>query len=66
MEGETGFLVKTGDVAGLAGAMVRMSADREAARAMGARGRAMCLERFSAEAMVAGIEAVYGRLMGRA
>ena len=63
VDGETGFLVKTGDVQGLCAAMVRMAADRAAARAMGARGREMCRERFAAERMVGQIESLYERLL---
>ncbi|HVT79070.1 MAG TPA: hypothetical protein VHM90_00320, partial [Phycisphaerae bacterium] len=58
----TGLLVKTGDGGGLGAAMVRMACDRAGARAMGRRGRELCRERFAAETMVRGIEAVYERL----
>jgi glycosyltransferase involved in cell wall biosynthesis len=62
LDGQTGYLVKTGDAEALAAAMVRMAKDREKARAMGAYGRAFCLERFSAEVMVERIEQVYRQL----
>lgn len=62
VEGTTGFLVPTGDVAQLCRAMVRMANDRTAARAMGETGRRFCLQRFSADVMVDGIEKVYRQL----
>jgi glycosyltransferase involved in cell wall biosynthesis len=61
----TGYLVKTGDGKGLARAMIRMSQDRAAAAAMGARGRELCRQRFAAETMVKGIEAAYDELLQR-
>jgi glycosyltransferase involved in cell wall biosynthesis len=61
----TGFIVKTGDSAGLAEAMIRMSRDREEAAAMGRRGRELCRERFAAETMVNRIEALYDALLHR-
>ncbi len=64
VEGKTGFLVKTGDAAGLCAAMVRMAGDAVGARKMGTAGRAMCVERFSAEVMVEGIERVYRGIGG--
>jgi glycosyltransferase involved in cell wall biosynthesis len=43
-DGETGLLVAEGDVAGMAGALARLIADRGLARRMGAAGRAHALE----------------------
>jgi glycosyltransferase involved in cell wall biosynthesis len=63
IENETGFLVKTGDAPALCQAMIRMAANREQAREMGARGREQCKVRFSANTMVNGIEAEYNRLL---
>ncbi len=60
---KTGFLVKTGDAAGLCAAMVRMASDRARAKEMGMVGRQFCLERFSNEVMVERIESVYNRLV---
>ncbi len=59
----TGLLVKTGDSAALAAAMIRMAADRNAAVEMGAHGRAICRERFAAETMVRQIEELYEKLL---
>jgi len=58
-EGETGRLVKPGDVAGLREAAMWMWDHAGERRAMGSRGRAMCREAFSVEAMAAGLERVY-------
>jgi glycosyltransferase involved in cell wall biosynthesis len=49
----TGLLVAPGDVAGVAAALARLSADPAAARAMGERGRERQRERFDGDAMVA-------------
>jgi glycosyltransferase involved in cell wall biosynthesis len=65
IDGQTGYLVKTGDTAALADAMVRLAADREKARAMGAYGRTFCMERFSAQGMVERIEQLYRHLSER-
>jgi glycosyltransferase involved in cell wall biosynthesis len=62
---QTGLLVKTGDAKALGQAMAEMARDRAQARLMGERGRALCAERFSAETMVARIESLYQRLLGR-
>jgi glycosyltransferase involved in cell wall biosynthesis len=44
--GETGLLVEPGDALGLSDAMARIGEDRDAAAAMGARGRRLIEERF--------------------
>jgi glycosyltransferase involved in cell wall biosynthesis len=59
----TGFLVKTGDAAGLCAAMVRIAHDRAAGAVMGQNGRVVCAQRFAADHMVKEIEAVYRRLL---
>jgi len=58
-DGVTGLLVKPGDVKGLADAISRTVGDLPSARKWGERGREFCRARFSAEAMVASIEALY-------
>lgn len=64
VDGVTGRLVKTGDAAGLAEAMVWM-AEHEAERvAMGAAGQRLCMERFAADVMVERIESLYRELLG--
>jgi len=57
--GETGLLVKAGDVAGLARATVKLALDGELRRRMGEEGRRRCLEMFSTGKMVSDIESVY-------
>ena len=51
VDGQTGLLVEPGDTAALARAFVRLARDREAARRMGAAGRARQRERFTAGTM---------------
>lgn len=58
-DGETGLLVRAGDVAGLRGAAEWMWDHGEGRRAMAQRGQAICREAFSVEAMAAGLERVY-------
>ncbi len=57
----TGRIFMVGDTAGLRDAVVWMHEHPEERRAMAARGRAMCAQMFSTEAMVQGLEAVYAR-----
>ncbi|MBI2921122.1 MAG: glycosyltransferase family 4 protein [Planctomycetes bacterium] len=58
-EGVTGLLVRPEDVRGLAAAINRVVADPSAARRWGERGREVCRERFSADAMVRALEGLY-------
>jgi mannosyltransferase len=62
-EGVTGALVPTGDVDALVAALEPLMRDPASAAAMGARGRARVLEKFSLEAEAAAIAAVYRRLV---
>ena len=48
-EGETGFLVESGDHAAMADRIIHLLNDSEHARAMGARGKAMAEQRFASE-----------------
>lgn len=63
IDGQTGRLVKTGDVRALADAIRWVVEHPERAREMGARGREACRERFSAERMVAKLDALYLRAL---
>lgn len=63
--GETGFLVKPDDVAGLQESIVRLLADAELRARLGASGRARVDPAFRAETMVTEIAEVYRRLLGR-
>jgi L-malate glycosyltransferase len=59
----TGLLVPARDPTPLAAAIARLLAAPPDAAAMGARGRAVVVERFSARAMVQQMEALYARLL---
>ena len=58
-DGETGRLVKPGDLEGLRSAMEWMIEHPEQRRAMGVRGRSLCAERFPASVMVEQLERLY-------
>ncbi|MBX3027549.1 glycosyltransferase [bacterium] len=62
-EGTTGHLVPARDADALARGIRRVLDDRERGRAMGARGRQVVVDRFSAQAMVRQMEALYSRLL---
>lgn len=57
--GETGLLVPINDTGQLAKAIARLLADTAERERLGARGRAVALERFSLEQMVSATELVY-------
>jgi glycosyltransferase involved in cell wall biosynthesis len=61
-DGETGILVKPGDIDGLREAFLRLAADPALRRRMGDAGRARALERHGVEAMVKAYEALYFKL----
>lgn len=61
--GETGWLVRPGDAAGLADAVAAALADPEARRRMGEAGRRLVVPRWRTETMVAEIAALYERLL---
>lgn len=63
IDGETGCLVAPGDTAGLRAAVEDLLADPTRRAAMGARGRALCRERFAAETMVEALERVYAGVL---
>lgn len=65
-DGETGRLVPLGDRAALREAVRWLATHPDERRAMAERGRAWCAERFSAERMVADLEAVYQRALALA
>jgi glycosyltransferase involved in cell wall biosynthesis len=62
-DGRSGLLVEPGDVAGLAGALTEIAAEPARARRMGARGRALLLERFSSAVHITRTIAVYDELL---
>ena len=62
LNGSTGFLVRPGDVEGLAEAVIRLLQDRALASRLGAQGRELVREQFSEELMVRKIDELYRRL----
>jgi glycosyltransferase involved in cell wall biosynthesis len=63
---DAGLLVQAGDEAGLAAAIERMAADRDARKAMGQKARSHVLERFAISRLVADIDALYEELLEHA
>lgn len=63
IEGRTGKLVALGDRDALRGAIVWLYEQPTERAAMAERGRAMCLDRFSTQTMVAELEKVYARAL---
>jgi glycosyltransferase involved in cell wall biosynthesis len=61
-DGETGFLIRAEDSAGLAGAVIRLLQDKSLATRLGAKGREVVREEFSEELMVRRIHELYQRL----
>jgi len=64
-EGETGYLVASGDDAAMADRLISLLRDPEKARTMGEKGRRVVEEKFSCEAQLAHTEALYERLLSR-
>ena len=64
VDGETGFLVEPAHVRALADALAALAADPGRARAMGERGRARLLERFSSGRLIDRTIALYEELLG--
>ena len=62
---ETGFLLQPGDLPGLVDRVARLAGDPELARRLGATGRSWVRERFSEEALVQSLDALYRRLLPR-
>lgn len=62
-EGRTGKLVPAAQPNELARALVAVAADRSAARALGAAGRARALSQFSLDAMVSAYDSLYRGLL---
>lgn len=63
-DGETGYVVTPGDEGALAARVAELLEDPEKARAMGERGLLRVKEKFSCEAQLARVEALYARLLG--
>jgi len=63
-EGVSGLLVRFGDTAGMAEAVLGLLRDRERGAAYGEAGRTRVAARFSLQAATRGVEAVYAELAG--
>ena len=63
VEGETGYLVASGDDATMAARLIALLRDPETARQMGEGGRRVVEEKFSCEAQLARTEELYERLL---
>jgi glycosyltransferase involved in cell wall biosynthesis len=61
-DGETGFLVRAGDVEGMARGVIRLLRDNAMASRMGAKGREMVQTMFAEETMVRRLDELYRRL----
>jgi glycosyltransferase involved in cell wall biosynthesis len=64
-DGETGFLLRPGDVEGLARSVIRLLNERELAAKMAARGQQLVRDRFSEERMVRRLDELYRQLRRR-
>lgn len=62
-EGETGYLVASGDDATMAVRIISLLRDPESARLMGRNGKRLVEEKFSCEAQLARTEELYDRLL---
>jgi len=65
IEGETGYLVSAGDDEAMAARLIALLTDEERARRMGARGREIVEQKFSAAAQLANTESLYERALAR-
>jgi glycosyltransferase involved in cell wall biosynthesis len=63
-DGETGLLVPADDHVALAGALRRLLADRTLGPRLGARGRQVVLDQFTADHMTEAFESLYDELTG--
>ncbi|MBA3805703.1 MAG: glycosyltransferase, partial [Acidobacteria bacterium] len=66
VEGETGYLVDSGDEAAMAGRIVSLLGDPRRARLMGRRGREVVEQKFSRRRQLEETQALYERLLLRA
>lgn len=65
IEGETGYLVTSGDDGELASHVIELLGDPQKAREMGRRGRAVVEQKFSCEAQLSRTERLYEELLRR-
>ncbi|MBA2733124.1 MAG: glycosyltransferase [Acidobacteria bacterium] len=66
VEGETGYIVPIGDSHKMAERIIALLGDSDMAREMGERGRRIVEQKFSCEAQLTHIEALYERLLAKA
>ncbi len=66
VDGETGFLVPSGDIHGVRDRLARLLDEAARRRAMGERGRAFARERFHEEAVLPRLERLYAELLANA
>lgn len=65
IEGETGYIVSSGDDEQMADRITKLLLDPARARVMGKRGQAVVTERFSSERQLQNTHALYEKLLGR-
>ena len=65
VSGETGYLVKPGDIEGLANAISDLANDPIKRQQMGERGRMLCLSMFRHEEMTRRVRQVYEEILCR-
>ena len=66
MEGETGYLIRSGDDETMAARIIALLREPERARAMGERGLLVVRQRFSSQAQLDRTEGLYDRLLTQA
>jgi glycosyltransferase involved in cell wall biosynthesis len=65
VEGETGYIVPVGDVTAIADRVMALLENPDRAVAFGRRGRRIVEGRFSREAQLIAVEALYARLFSQ-
>ena len=65
MDGQTGFLVKSGDLRGLEKSILRVLGDSELAARLGRSGRRHVLDSFDWDTQVTNYSSLYERAVGR-
>jgi glycosyltransferase involved in cell wall biosynthesis len=65
LEGQTGFLVRTGDVAAVTQRLAELAADPALRQRFGLQGQAMVREQFPVERMIEQLYQLYTNLLGR-
>jgi len=65
VNGETGYLVKAGDVEGMAKTIIELLKNPGKAREMGQKGREAVYPKFAAQTLIANVEGLYAELLRR-